>query len=54
MQASQAAIGTIAYIAFETRRLHEAMKPKNERFVPLEIMSPAQMTAPSSRTAMAS
>jgi hypothetical protein len=39
LQASQSAVGTISYIAFETRRLHEAMKPKNERFVPLEITS---------------
>jgi hypothetical protein len=35
--ASPAAVGTIAYIAYETRRLHEAMKPRGERFVPLEI-----------------
>ncbi len=39
LQASQSAIGTIAYIAYETRRLHEAMKPRGERFVPLEITS---------------
>jgi hypothetical protein len=39
LQGSSAAIGTIAYIAWETRRLHEAMKPKGERFVPLEIAS---------------
>ncbi|MBC7927603.1 MAG: transglycosylase SLT domain-containing protein [Bryobacteraceae bacterium] len=39
LQASQASIGTIAYIAYETRRLHEAMKVKGERFVPLEISS---------------
>ncbi|MDZ4799172.1 MAG: transglycosylase SLT domain-containing protein [Bryobacteraceae bacterium] len=39
LQASQAAIGTVAYIAWETRRLHEAMKPKNEKFVPLEVAS---------------
>lgn len=36
-QASPSVMGTIAYIAYETRRLHEAMKLKNERFVPLEI-----------------
>ncbi len=37
LQASPAAIGTLAYIAFETRRLHAAMKPKGETFVPLEV-----------------
>jgi soluble lytic murein transglycosylase-like protein len=37
LQASPAAIGTLTYIAFETRRLHEAMKPKGEKFVPLEV-----------------
>jgi hypothetical protein len=39
LQASSSAIGTIAYIAWETRRLHEAMRPKNERYVPLEVSS---------------
>lgn len=39
LQASQAAVGTIAYIAYETRRLHEAMKVKGEHFAPLEITS---------------
>lgn len=39
LQASQSAIGTIAYIAYETRRLHDAMKPKKEPFVPLEVLS---------------
>lgn len=38
-QATPAAIGTLAYIAYETRRLHAAMKPKNEKFVPLEVTS---------------
>jgi hypothetical protein len=37
LQASPAAMGTIAYIAFETRRLHEEMKTNGEKFVPLEI-----------------
>jgi hypothetical protein len=37
-QASPAALGTI-YIALETRRLHEAMKPANEEFVPLRVSS---------------
>lgn len=37
LQATSSAIGTLAYIAFETRRLHEAMKPKNERWMPIEV-----------------
>lgn len=37
LQASPAAIGTLSYIAFETRRLFEAMKPKGEKFMPLEV-----------------
>jgi hypothetical protein len=36
-QASPAALGTLAYISFETRRLFEAMKPKGEKFEPLEV-----------------
>ena len=36
-EASPAAIGTLAYIAFETRRLHEEMKPKGEKFRPLPV-----------------
>jgi hypothetical protein len=39
LQASPSAVGTLSYIAFETRRLHEAMKPKGEKFVPLEVTS---------------
>lgn len=35
-QASPAAVGTIAYIAYETRRLHEEMNTR-EKFVPLEV-----------------
>jgi hypothetical protein len=38
LQASPAAIGTLSYIAFETRRMFEAMKPKGERFVPLDVL----------------
>jgi hypothetical protein len=38
-EASPAALGTLAYIAFETRRLHEEMKPKGERFRPLPVSS---------------
>jgi soluble lytic murein transglycosylase-like protein len=36
-QASPAAIGTLTYIAFETRRLHEEMKPKGEKYRPLTV-----------------
>src|SRR5690349_11085204 len=36
-QASPAAIGTLAYIAFETRRLFDAAKPKGERWTPFEV-----------------
>jgi soluble lytic murein transglycosylase-like protein len=36
-EASPAAIGTLAYIAFETRRLHEEMNPKGEKFRPLAV-----------------
>jgi hypothetical protein len=42
MQASPAAVGTIAYIAYETRRLHESMKPRGERFAPIEITALVQ------------
>lgn len=35
--ASPAALGTLTYISYETRRLFDAMKPKNETFVPLEV-----------------
>jgi Transglycosylase SLT domain len=38
-QASPAALGTLMYIAFETRRLHEAMQSKGEKFVPLPVSS---------------
>jgi len=38
-QASPAAIGTLAYIAFETRRLFEEMDPKGQTFRPLEVTS---------------
>jgi hypothetical protein len=38
-QAAPSTLGTLAYIAFETRRLHEAMKPRGERFLPLEVVS---------------
>lgn len=50
LHASQAAIGTIAYVAYETRRLHESMKLKNERFVPLEVTSLVQPLEAEERT----
>ena len=36
-QASPAAIGTLLYIAFETHRLFDALKPKGEHFQPLQV-----------------
>jgi hypothetical protein len=36
-QAAPAALGTLMYIAFETRRLYDALNPKGERFVPLPV-----------------
>lgn len=36
-QASPSTLGTLVYIAFETRRLFDAMRPKDEKFVPLEV-----------------
>ena len=30
-------LGAVAYIAFETRRLHDAMNRRGERFVPLDV-----------------
>jgi hypothetical protein len=38
LQATPAAIGTLLYIAFETRRLFEEHKPKGEHFVPLQVV----------------
>ena len=35
--ASPAAVGTLTYIAFETRRLFDAAKPKGERWVPIDV-----------------
>jgi len=42
LQASPSALGTLTYIAFETRRLWEEMKPKGEKFKPLEVTSLVQ------------
>ena len=38
-EASPSAVGTLAYLAFETRRLHDALKPKDERYQPLVVTS---------------
>jgi len=37
LQDSPAAIGTLLYVAFETRRLFDDLKPRGERFVPLQV-----------------
>ncbi|HTR38771.1 MAG TPA: transglycosylase SLT domain-containing protein [Bryobacteraceae bacterium] len=37
LQDSPAAVGALLYIAFETRRLFEDLKPRGEHFVPLEV-----------------
>jgi Transglycosylase SLT domain len=42
LQASPSTVGTIAYIAYETRRLFEEMKVKNERWAPLEVTALVQ------------
>jgi hypothetical protein len=39
LHASPAAIGTLAYIAFETRRLYQEMKSAQDPFQPLEVTS---------------
>jgi len=42
LQASPSTIGTILYVAYETRRLFDAMKPKRESWAPLEITALVQ------------
>lgn len=42
LQAAPAALGTLAYIAYETRRLYDAMRPRGERWMPLEVTSLVQ------------
>jgi hypothetical protein len=37
LQATPSTIGSIAYLAYETRRMFELMKPKKESWVPLEV-----------------
>jgi hypothetical protein len=37
LQDSPAALGTLLYVAFETRRLFDELRPKGERFVPLQV-----------------
>jgi hypothetical protein len=52
LQATPAAVGTLTYIAFETRRLWEEMKPKAEHYVALPVTSlvePEEYTVPNSR-----
>jgi len=39
LQASPAALGTLSYIAYETRRLYEEMKGADDPFQPLEVTS---------------
>jgi soluble lytic murein transglycosylase-like protein len=41
-EASPAALGTLTYIAFETRRLFEELKPRGETFQPLTVSSLVQ------------
>ena len=41
-QASPAAVGALLYIAFETRRLWEEIKPEGENFRPLQVTSLVQ------------
>jgi len=38
-QASPAALGTLAYLAFETHRLFDEVKPRGEKFRPLPVTS---------------
>lgn len=38
-QDTPAALGTLMYVAFETRRLHEAMKAKGEKWIALPVTS---------------
>lgn len=39
LMAAPSALGTLTYIAYETRRMFDAMKPKGEKFSPLEVTS---------------
>jgi len=39
LQATPATVGTIVYILYETHRLYDSMKVKNEKWTPLEVMS---------------
>jgi hypothetical protein len=45
-RATPAALGALLYIAFETRRLFDAMKPRGERWTPLEVSA---LTQPADR-----
>lgn len=51
-EASPSAIGTLTYIAFETRRLYDELKPKGEKFKPLNVsalVAPEDFAKQSSR-----
>lgn len=54
--AAPSTIGTLSYVAFETRRLYEAMRVKGQKFVPLEVTSlvrPRSGTGPESTESLA-
>ena len=38
LQASPPALGTLSYVAFETRRLFDAMKTQGEKWAPIEVV----------------
>ena len=38
LQGSPSAIGTLLYISYEVRRLFDALKPKGEQFMPLQVV----------------
>lgn len=38
LQDTPAAIGTLLYISYETRRMFDALQPKGEQFVPLKVV----------------
>jgi hypothetical protein len=48
LQDSPAALGALLYVAFETRRLFEELKPRGERFVPLQVV---ELVSTTDRTA---
>jgi hypothetical protein len=46
MEASPSAVGTLTYIAFETRRLYEELKLGNEKFRPLPVSALVEPDGP--------